>query len=310
MDKEVLIEVNKVKKTFKSLVAVNDVSFKVNAGEYLALLGPNGAGKTTMIEMIEGIQKQDSGEILIRGKSWDGNAEELHRIMGISLQETHFIDHNSVEETLNLFSSFYGLPKSRSQEILEIIGLEAKRKTYVNHLSGGQRQKLALGVALLNNPKVLLLDEPTTGLDPNARREIWILLEKLKQTSGTAMILTTHYMEEAQYLCDRIIIMNKGSFLAEGTLAQLIKSYGEGEIIQFLVNKPFGENLKLLPSVKKVFWEKNGTKGTLVVSDITSTLPHFLALIAKENLKLLELESRKVTLEDLFISLTGKALNE
>ncbi|WP_197060039.1 ABC transporter ATP-binding protein [Sporocytophaga myxococcoides] len=299
-----------MKKTFKSLVAVNDVSFKVNAGEYLALLGPNGAGKTTLIEMIEGIQKQDKGEILIQGKSWNGNEEELHRIMGISLQETHFVDRNSVEETLNLFSSFYGLPKSRAQEILEIVGLEAKRKTYVNHLSGGQRQKLALGVALLNNPKVLLLDEPTTGLDPNARREIWNLLEKLKRTSGTAMILTTHYMEEAQYLCDRIIIMNKGSFLAEGTLPQLIKSYGEGEVIQFLVNKPFGESLKLLPSVKKVFWEKRGTKGKLVVSDITITLPHFLALIAKENLKLLELESRKVTLEDLFISLTGKALNE
>lgn len=299
-----------MKKTFKSLVAVNDVSFKVNAGEYLALLGPNGAGKTTLIEMIEGIQKQDSGEILIHGKPWKGNAEELHRTMGISLQETHFIDRNSVEETLNLFSSFYGLPKSRSEEILEIVGLEAKRKTYVNHLSGGQRQKLALGIALLNNPKVLLLDEPTTGLDPNARREIWNLLEKLKQTSKTAMILTTHYMEEAQYLCDRIIIMNKGSFLAQGTLPQLIKSYGDGEIIHFTVNKPFKESLKSLPSVKKVFWEKRGTKGKLVVSDITNTLPHFLALIAQENLRLLELESRKVTLEDLFISLTGKALNE
>ncbi|WP_211236717.1 ABC transporter ATP-binding protein [Sporocytophaga myxococcoides] len=299
-----------MKKTFKSLVAVNDVSFKVNAGEYLALLGPNGAGKTTLIEMIEGIQKQDSGEILIQGKSWNGNAEKLHRVMGISLQETHFIDRNSVEETLNLFSSFYGLPQSRSQEILDIVGLESKRKTYVNHLSGGQRQKLALGIALLNNPRVLLLDEPTTGLDPNARREIWNLLEKLKQTSKTAMILTTHYMEEAEYLCDRIIIMNKGSFLAEGTLPQLIKSYGDGEIIQFTVNRPFKESLKSLPSVRKVFWEKRGTKGKLVVSDITNTLPHFLALIARENLKLLELESRKVTLEDLFISLTGKALNE
>lgn len=298
-----------MKKTFRSLTAVDEVSFRVHAGEYLALLGPNGAGKTTLIEMIEGIQKEDSGEIRILGKPWKGNEEQLHRAMGISLQETHFIDRNSVEETLTLFASFYGLSKARTEEVLQVIGLEPKRRTYVNHLSGGQRQKLALGVALLNNPKILLLDEPTTGLDPVARREIWMLLENLKQTSNTAMILTTHYMEEAQYLCDRIIIMHRGRFLAEGTLPELIKNYGEGEIILFKVNKPFRESLNKLPAVTKVFWDEP-TRGKLVVQDITKTLPHLLALIEKENNKLLELESRKVTLEDLFIALTGKALNE
>jgi ABC-2 type transport system ATP-binding protein len=172
--------------------------------------------------MIEGIQKPDTGEITIMGKHWKGNEDELHRIIGLSLQETRFIDKLRVTETLQLFASFFNLGKERVNEIIEIIGLEEKRKSYVVNLSGGQRQRLAIGLALINTPAILLLDEPTTGLDPIARREIWDILHKLRKVSETSMILTTHYMEEAENLCDYIVIMHNGVILREGTLNQLL----------------------------------------------------------------------------------------
>jgi len=222
MTHQSVIEVKSVWKSFKTVQAVRGVDLKIPEGQFVALLGPNGAGKTTLVEMIEGIQKPDKGEITITGKSWKGNEEELHRILGISLQETLFIDKLSVFETLNLFASFFNLGKEKVNEIIELVGLEEKRKAYVVNLSGGQRQRLALGVSLLNDPKILLLDEPTTGLDPNARREIWEILQRLKDKTGTSMILTTHYMEEAENLCDYIIIMDHGQILKEGTLNQLL----------------------------------------------------------------------------------------
>jgi len=217
-----VIEVNKVFKSFKIVQAVRGISLRILPGQYVALLGPNGAGKTTLVEMVEGIQKPDSGEILIMGKKWKGNEEELRNVIGLSLQETRFIDKLTVVETLTLFASFYGLDKQRVNDTITIVGLEEKRKSYVVNLSGGQRQRLALGLALLNNPKILLLDEPTTGLDPNARREIWSILRKLKENSKTSLILTTHYMEEAEQLCDYIIIINNGRILCEGTLKDLL----------------------------------------------------------------------------------------
>jgi ABC-2 type transport system ATP-binding protein len=172
--------------------------------------------------MIEGIQKPDKGEITIMGKHWKGNEDELHRIIGLSLQETRFIDKLRVTETLQLFASFFNLGNERVNEIIDIVGLEEKRRSYIVNLSGGQRQRLAIGIALINTPSILLLDEPTTGLDPNARREIWDILQKLKMVSETSMILTTHYMEEAEKLCDYIIIMDNGVILREGTLDQLL----------------------------------------------------------------------------------------
>ena len=216
------IEVKNVWKSFKTVQAVKGISLNIPDGKFVALLGPNGAGKTTLVEMIEGIQKPDSGEITIAGKHWKGNEEELHRIIGLALQETRFIDKLRVSETLLLFASFFNLGKSRVEEIIETVGLQDKRRSYVVNLSGGQRQRLAIGLALINTPRILLLDEPTTGLDPNARREIWDILQKLKQAAGTSMILTTHYMEEAEKLCDYIIIMDNGVILREGTLGQLL----------------------------------------------------------------------------------------
>jgi ABC-2 type transport system ATP-binding protein len=216
-----VIEAKNVWKSFKSVQAVKGINLKIPKGQFTALLGPNGAGKTTLVEMIEGIQKPDSGEITIMGKHWKGNEDELHRIIGLSLQETRFIDKLRLTETLQLFASFFNLGKERVNEIIEIVGLEEKRKSYVVNLSGGQRQRLAIGIALINTPSILLLDEPTTGLDPNARREIWDILHRLKKVSETSMILTTHYMEEAENLCDYIVIMNNG-IIREGTLDQLL----------------------------------------------------------------------------------------
>jgi ABC-2 type transport system ATP-binding protein len=217
-----IIEVKNVWKSFKMVQAVRGIDLKIPRGQFTALLGPNGAGKTTLVEMIEGIQKPDSGEITITGKYWKGNEDELHRLIGLSLQETRFIDKLRVSETLMLFASFFDLDRNRVKEIIEIVGLEEKRKSYVVNLSGGQRQRLAIGIALINNPAILLLDEPTTGLDPNARREIWNILHRLKEVSGTTMILTTHYMEEAEKLCDYIVIMDNGIILREGTLGILL----------------------------------------------------------------------------------------
>jgi ABC-2 type transport system ATP-binding protein len=218
-----VIEVKNVWKSFKTVQAVKGINLEIPKGQFTALLGPNGAGKTTLVEMIEGIQKPDSGEITIMGKHWKGNEDELHRIIGLSLQETRFIDKLRVTETLQLFASFYSLGKDRIDEIIEIVGLEEKKKSYVVNLSGGQRQRLAIGIALINTPAILLLDEPTTGLDPNARREIWDILHKLKKVSETSMILTTHYMEEAENLCDYIVIMHNGVILREGTLGFLLQ---------------------------------------------------------------------------------------
>jgi ABC-2 type transport system ATP-binding protein len=218
-----VIEVKNVWKSFKIVQAVKGINLQIPKGQFTALLGPNGAGKTTLVEMIEGIQKPDTGEITITGKHWKGNEDELHRIIGLSLQETRFIDKLRVTETLQLFASFFNLGKERVSEIIEMVGLEEKRKSYVVNLSGGQRQRLAIGIALLNSPAILLLDEPTTGLDPNARREIWDILHKLRKVSETSMILTTHYMEEAENLCDYIVIMHNGVILREGTLDQLLR---------------------------------------------------------------------------------------
>jgi ABC-2 type transport system ATP-binding protein len=218
-----VIEVKNVWKSFKTIQAVKGINLQIPKGQFTALLGPNGAGKTTLVEMIEGIQKPDKGKITITGKHWKGNEDELHRIIGLSLQETRFIDKLRVTETLQLFASFFNLGKERVNEIIEMVGLEEKRKSYVVNLSGGQRQRLAIGIALLNSPAILLLDEPTTGLDPNARREIWDILHKLRKVSETSMILTTHYMEEAENLCDYIVIMHNGVILREGTLDQLLR---------------------------------------------------------------------------------------
>jgi ABC-2 type transport system ATP-binding protein len=311
MTSEFVIEVKDVWKSFKTVQAVKGVDMKIPKGQFVALLGPNGAGKTTLVEMIEGIQKPDKGEITIMGKKWKGNEDELHRILGISLQETRFIDKLRVSETLKLFASFFDLGKEKVNEIIDIVGLEEKRKSYVVNLSGGQRQRLALGISLINDPAILLLDEPTTGLDPNARREIWEILQKLKEKSSTSMILTTHYMEEAENLCDYIIIMDQGKILREGTVNQLLEEETDQKVIEFTSEKgiiPEDLHSPALPFT--IHREPSGTKGYVTLANFENDLPLFMNFLKSKNISLRNMECRRKTLDDLFVSLTGRKINE
>ena len=304
-----VIEISGVTKRFKELVAVDNVDLTIFEGEYVALLGPNGAGKTTLIEMIEGIQKPDGGSIKILGMDWTNNSSELHRAIGLSLQETKFYEKITTEETLNLFASFYGLGSQRCEEILELINLKEKRKAFTVNLSGGQRQRLAIGVALLNNPKILLLDEPTTGLDPGARREIWKILERLRNEHGTTMILTTHYMEEAQFLCERILIMDKGKFIAMGTLDELNAAHGEGDLIEMTFSQAF-EPDSTHAGIRRMQWIEPNLKVRIYVDNVAAILPSLLHAALEKGVSITELSSRKMTLDDLFISMTGRHLND
>lgn len=306
-----VIEVSQVFKRFKSVEAVKGISFSLKQGEFLALLGPNGAGKTTMVEMIEGIQTPDKGTIKITGKEWGNNKKALNRIIGLSLQETHFIEKLTVRETLKMFSSFYSLPYSRVNEIIELVGLQEKTKAYVVNLSGGQRQRLALGIALLNKPAILLLDEPTTGLDPNARREVWAILHNLRKESKTSLVLTTHYMEEAEQLCDYIIIMDHGKILKEGTLEDLLNSGKDGNVIEFTLK----DKLLVLPEMLagtsfSMRWDSISSSGKIYICDLSAGLKEFLNYLEKNNFQADTMYTRRKTLDDLFIELTGRHLNE
>ena len=216
------IELKNVEKSFKDVKAVKGVSLTIRKGEFIALLGPNGAGKTTLVEMMEGLRKPDKGEILIQGMTWKKNEKELRRISGLSLQETRFVEKLTVRETLRLFASFFNLGNEQVDKVIVLTKMDAKQKSLVGTLSGGQRQRLALAVALLNDPQILFLDEPTTGLDPHARLDLWNILKNLKEQGNTTLVLTTHYMEEAESLCDTIIIMNEGIILQEGKLDELL----------------------------------------------------------------------------------------
>lgn len=306
-----LVQVADVYKSFKTVKAVNGLSFRLEAGQFLALLGPNGAGKTTMVEMIEGIQHPDRGEILIDGKRWKNHEEEIHRIIGISLQETRFVDKLTVRETLALFASFYGLHKKRVEDVIEIVGLEEKRRAYVVNLSGGQRQRLALGIALLNGPKILLLDEPTTGLDPAARREVWQILQELKKDAGTSLVLTTHYMEEAEKLCDYIIIIDHGVILKEGTIEQLLKDEQHKKIVEFsLRNDHIPSSFTGKEFHLPIHWNVELEKGSIELNNLDKELPEFIEYLKSNGLALDNLESRRISLDDLFISLTGRHLHE
>jgi ABC-2 type transport system ATP-binding protein len=306
-----IITVQNVKKYFKTVKAVDDVSLRIRQGEYVALLGPNGAGKTTLVEMIEGIQKPDSGDIRIRDMDWRSDAARIRNIIGLSLQETRFFDKLSVAETLNLFASFFGLGKDAVDRVIDLVNLDEKRDAWSVNLSGGQRQRLALAIALLNKPEVLLLDEPTTGLDPTSRREIWDILTHLKAENNTTMILTTHYMEEASFLCDRIVIMDHGKILARGTLNELLSENIKGEVIEFSTDSPFDQKqFPLQKDILKYTFNEDLKTGRLVVEDIVSYLPAFIKHTEIKKMHLTSLECRKMTLDDLFLSMTGRTINE
>jgi len=313
-----VIEVRGIHKSFKAVQAVREVSFSIKPGQFVALLGPNGAGKTTMVEMIEGIQKPDKGEILIMGMNWKDHASRLRPLIGLSLQETRFVDKLNVLETLRLFASFYNLPAGRVEEIILTVGLQEKRKAAVENLSGGQRQRLALGIALLNYPKILLLDEPTTGLDPNARREIWNILLELKKNSQTSLVLTTHYMEEAERLCDYIIIFHNGQILKEGSRIELLEEGNGRKIVEFGFDEPealqnktvIRQKMESLPETFHLHWDAEQNTGSAALTSLETELPQFLEQMKNQGLTICNLSFRKKTLDDLFIELTGRHLDD
>ncbi|MCB1191491.1 MAG: ABC transporter ATP-binding protein [Leptospiraceae bacterium] len=305
---EVAISIQNVTKRFKSIVAVNDLSIDIPKGEFIGLLGPNGAGKTTLIEMIEGIQKPDSGQISIMGKNWQKHEKFLRGKIGLALQETRFTDKLTVFETLKLFGSFHSLKSGNIKEILELVQLDKKQNDYVVNLSGGQRQKLALGIAIINKPEVLLLDEPTTGLDPSSRRDIWKILKEL-HNNKTTIILTTHYMEEAEYLCQKIIVLYSGKILAMGSLQELLSHSGEGEVVSFRTNQNTNpQTLIQQYPIQEYIWNEEKQEGRFKIKDISKYLSEFLDTLQKNDMELIELDIRKTTLDDLFLSMTGRGL--
>jgi ABC-2 type transport system ATP-binding protein len=304
------IQVEKISKRFKDVVAVNGVSLEVPAGQYLALLGPNGAGKTTLVEMLEGIQAPDEGAISILGKNWKNHANWLRQRIGLALQETRFVDKLTTRETLDLFGSFYGQGRSATQNVLERIGLEEKQNSFVVNLSGGQRQRLALGVAIISQPEVLLLDEPTMGLDPNSRQEVWDILRDLKPR-GTTLVLTTHYMEEAEALCDRIVIMHQGRFLADGTLSELLTKHGGGEILEFHTPAPPEDGaFRNLPGFLDLSWTQADGLVRLHVQEASRVLARLFAEAKELGMPVDQLQYRRKNLNDIFIALTGRHLHE
>ncbi len=217
-----VLKVRALRKRYADVVAVDGIDLDVSAGECFGLLGPNGAGKTTTVEICEGLTTPDSGEVVVLGRTWAANAAELRERLGVQLQETQFLDKLTVIETLSLFRSFYrnGLAPS---EAMDLVRLADKRTARVRDLSGGQRQRLALACALIGSPELMFLDEPTTGLDPQARRQVWELVEDFKR-NGRTILLTTHYMEEAERLCDRVAILDHGHVIAHGAPASLAAS--------------------------------------------------------------------------------------
>jgi ABC-2 type transport system ATP-binding protein len=216
-------------KRYGDVVAVDGLSFRVNRGECFGLLGPNGAGKTTTIEILEGLLDPDAGEVEILGLTWTEHERELRQRIGVQLQETQLADKLTVEETLRLFRSFYHRGRT-IDELLRIVELEAKRRSWVSKLSGGQKQRLAVACALAGDPDLLFMDEPTTGLDPQSRRQLWSLLANFRQQGGT-ILLTTHYMDEAETLCDRVAIVDHGRVITEGTPRELIASLGAPRVV-------------------------------------------------------------------------------
>jgi ABC-2 type transport system ATP-binding protein len=214
--------VRNLRKAYEDVVAVDGLDLVVNSGECFGLLGPNGAGKTTTIEICEGLLVQDSGSVEVLGRHWETDARDLRELLGIQLQETQLSEKLTVEETLTLFQSFYREPRDIG-EVIDKVELGEKRSSRVGGLSGGQKQRLAVACALVGNPQLLFLDEPTTGLDPQSRRQFWELIEKF-QAEGKTIVLTTHYMEEAERLCDRVAIVDHGHVIALGTPAELMES--------------------------------------------------------------------------------------
>jgi ABC-2 type transport system ATP-binding protein len=306
------IQCTNLRKTYDGRVeAVRGVSLQIEAGQCFGLLGPNGAGKTTTIEILEGLLAPTSGEVRIFGHTWNDNPRQLREWIGISLQETRLSEKLTPRETLELFASFYSEPRS-ANEVLEDLELTEKSDAWVGKLSGGQKQRLAVATALVGNPRILFLDEPTTGLDPQSRRQLWDIIRAFQKKGGT-VLLTTHYMDEAERLCDRLAIVDHGEIIAEGTPAELIDRLGGHHVVEFQVsgnniNNDSLDQWRSLPSVESV--RREDSTVCLSVREPHLTIPALLDAVAGEGNRLAHLSTRQASLEDVFVQLTGRHLRE
>src|SRR5262245_40045258 len=297
-------------KRFGNVTAVDGLDLEIRPGECFGLLGPNGAGKTTTIEILEGLAKPDAGDVSVLGEAWGrGRDRALRERIGIQLQETRFYDKYSVAETITLFRSFYRRGPT-TDEVIRRVQLEEKRDAWVVKLSGGQRQRLSVACALVNDPEVLFLDEPTTGLDPQSRRQLWDLVGAFRAGGGT-LLLTTHYMDEAERLCDRVAIVDHGRVIALGTPAELIATLGAEHVVEFAADGAVelaAAGLEDLPGVRGVRREKDGW--ALHADAPHRAVPALLAALDRAGADLTRLTTHHATLDDVFLNLTGRTLRE
>jgi ABC-2 type transport system ATP-binding protein len=304
------LRVQGLRKAYKDVVAVNGLDLEVGRGECFGLLGPNGAGKTTTIEICEGLTPADSGDVEVLGMRWETQGMALRQRLGIQLQDTQFSDKLTVIETVRLFRSFYH-QGSAAAEMIELMQLGEKTNSRVGGLSGGQKQRLALACALVGNPDLLFLDEPTTGLDPQARRQLWDVIEAFRG-EGRTIVLTTHYMDEAEKLCDRIAIMDHGKQIALGTPRELVASIGGENVVEFSTGggrEADIDRLRRIEGVEDVLVEQDGNV-RMRVTELHRAVPALLDEIGRQGIPLAELRTHSATLEDVFVALTGRHLRE
>jgi ABC-2 type transport system ATP-binding protein len=307
------LSVRGLRKRFGEVVAVDGLDLEVHAGECFGLLGPNGAGKTTTIEVCEGLTVPDEGDVQVLGLRWASDAGALRARLGISLQETQLAEKLTVEETLRLFRSFYGRRGLSVGDVIATVQLEEKRGSRIGTLSGGQKQRLAVACALVGDPELLFLDEPTTGLDPQSRRQLWELVERFK-ASGRTVLLTTHYMDEAERLCDRVAIVDHGRVIALDTPRALIGSLGAEHVVRFALADGAAplDPAALAAAIPGVRSARAAADGAyeLQAEAVHLAVPALLAEVARRGAALSELRTHSPTLEDVFVSLTGRGLRE
>lgn len=302
-----IIEVNKLTKKYGDFTAVDAISFAVKTNETFGILGPNGAGKTTTLEMMEGLKGITSGQVTLDHRDVATHPREVKAIIGVQLQASSFFDGLNLNELLETFGALYG-QKVDAQELLREVQLDEKAKSMVKELSGGQKQRLSIAVALVNKPKVLFLDEPTTGLDPQARRNLWDLITQIKRR-GVTIILTTHYMEEAEVLCDRIAIMDHAKIMALDTPVGLIRLADAGATIEFHVDRPM--NVAALQQLVGVDQAKAEDHVIMLQTKVpATTLPPLFTYAQAQGVTIQNMQMHQATLEDVFLKLTGRSLRE